>query len=96
MFNRMCLSHSITGIQLNVPFRLKDWQISLNLPFRLNYEYIHVLSLHRNCIDGKQTKQTPWPESESELYRPSDRRLSAKLVPIFADRRTVLTEPIIN
>jgi hypothetical protein len=29
---------------------------------------------------------TPWPESESELYRQSDRRLSAKLVPNFADR----------
>jgi hypothetical protein len=26
-------------------------------------------------------------ESASELYRPSDRRLSAKLVPTFADRR---------
>jgi hypothetical protein len=30
--------------------------------------------------------QTPWSESASELYRPSDRRLSAKLVPTFADR----------
>jgi hypothetical protein len=31
--------------------------------------------------------KTPWPESMSELhvYRPSDRRLSAKLVPTFAD-----------
>jgi hypothetical protein len=29
---------------------------------------------------------TPWPESASELYRPSDRRLSVKLMPIFADR----------
>jgi hypothetical protein len=29
---------------------------------------------------------TPWSESASELYRPSDRRLSAKLVPKFADR----------
>jgi hypothetical protein len=29
---------------------------------------------------------TPWPESASELYRPSDRSLSAKLVPTFADR----------
>jgi hypothetical protein len=28
---------------------------------------------------------TPWPESASELYRSSDRRLSAKLVPTFAD-----------
>jgi hypothetical protein len=30
--------------------------------------------------------KTPWPESASELYRPSDRRLSSKLVPTFADR----------
>jgi hypothetical protein len=28
---------------------------------------------------------TPWPESVSLLYRPSYRRLSAKLVPTFAD-----------
>jgi hypothetical protein len=27
-----------------------------------------------------------WPESASELYRPSDRRLLAKLVLTFADR----------
>jgi hypothetical protein len=27
-----------------------------------------------------------WPESASELYRPSDRRLTAKLVQAFADR----------
>jgi hypothetical protein len=32
-------------------------------------------------------KKIPWPESASELYRPSDRCLSAKLVPTFADRR---------
>jgi hypothetical protein len=32
------------------------------------------------------TKQTPWPESATELYRPSDSRLSEKLVPSFADR----------
>jgi hypothetical protein len=25
-----------------------------------------------------QNKQTPWSESASELYRPSDRRMSAK------------------
>jgi hypothetical protein len=31
-------------------------------------------------------KKNPWPESASELYPPSDRRLSAKLVPTFADR----------
>jgi hypothetical protein len=31
-------------------------------------------------------KQTPWPESAGELYPPSYRRLSAKLVPIFVDK----------
>jgi hypothetical protein len=31
-------------------------------------------------------KKTPWSESASELHRPSDRRLSAKLVPTFTDR----------
>jgi hypothetical protein len=31
-------------------------------------------------------KKAPWSESASELYRPSDRLLSAKLLPTFADR----------
>jgi hypothetical protein len=31
-------------------------------------------------------KKAPWSESASELYRPSDRRLSAKWLPTFADR----------
>jgi hypothetical protein len=31
-------------------------------------------------------KKPPWPESASELYRPSDRLLSEKLMPTFADR----------
>jgi hypothetical protein len=35
---------------------------------------------------GRQYKQTPWPQSARELHQPSDRRLSAKLVSIFADR----------
>jgi hypothetical protein len=30
-------------------------------------------------------KNTPWPESVSELYQLSDRSLSAKLVPTFED-----------
>jgi hypothetical protein len=33
-----------------------------------------------------KTKRTSWPESTSELYRPSDCLLSAKSVPSFADR----------
>jgi hypothetical protein len=35
---------------------------------------------------NKQNKQTPWSESASELYRQSDRRLSAKWLSTFADR----------
>jgi hypothetical protein len=34
----------------------------------------------------KRIKQTPGIKSASELYRPSDRRLSEKLIPTLADR----------
>jgi hypothetical protein len=34
---------------------------------------------------GSIKKKTPWSESTSELYRPSDRRLSAKWLPTFPD-----------
>jgi hypothetical protein len=36
--------------------------------------------------DDNTNYLTPWLYSASELYRLSDRRLSAKLVPTFADR----------
>jgi hypothetical protein len=44
--------------------------------------------LRSHCFPLKEQRPTPtpWPESASELYRPSDRRFSAKLVPTFADR----------
>jgi hypothetical protein len=35
---------------------------------------------------SKNRSKTPWPQSASELYRPSNRHLSAKLMPTFADR----------
>jgi hypothetical protein len=34
--------------------------------------------------------KAPWPESASKLYRLSDRRLLAKLVPTFDDRHSHL------
>jgi hypothetical protein len=43
----------------------------------------------RECnsvIQQKTNKQTPWSEAPSELYRPSNRRLSAKWVPTAADK----------
>jgi hypothetical protein len=39
-----------------------------------------------HSVGRLESYKTPWPESASELYRPSDRRLSAKLMPTFADR----------
>jgi hypothetical protein len=36
--------------------------------------------------DGRTNERTPWSESASELCRPSDRRLSAKWLPTFADK----------
>jgi hypothetical protein len=36
-------------------------------------------------ISSTNDKQTSWPQSVSELYRPSDRRLSTMLVPNFAE-----------
>jgi hypothetical protein len=46
---------------------------------KLYYKEIKILNY-------KDKNKTPWPESASELYRQTDRRLSAKLVPTFADR----------
>jgi hypothetical protein len=48
---------------------------------------------------NKSKTKTPWPESASELYRASNRRLSAKLVPTFADRGLhvdSVTNPVIS
>jgi hypothetical protein len=38
-----------------------------------------------NNNNNNNNKKTPGPQSASELYRQSDRRLSAKLVPTLAD-----------
>jgi hypothetical protein len=37
-------------------------------------------------FNGPNKRKTPWSESASELYRPSDRRISAKWLPTFADK----------
>jgi hypothetical protein len=48
--------------------------------------FLFCKSSLRICLKRLTNTQTPWLESASELYRPSDRRLSAKLVPTLADR----------
>jgi hypothetical protein len=44
------------------------------------------MQLSTDTVMQIKRNETPWPESASELYRPNDRRLSAKLVPTFTDR----------
>jgi hypothetical protein len=46
------------------------------------------IQLHHTRIIRQEIKKkkTPWSESASELYRPSDRCLLAKLMPTFVDR----------
>jgi hypothetical protein len=34
--------------------------------------------------------KTPWLQSASELYRPSDSRFSANLIPTFVDRECLI------
>jgi hypothetical protein len=47
---------------------------------------MHVGLSHTFAVSSYTNKQTPLSESASEVYRPSDRRLSAKWLPTFADR----------
>jgi hypothetical protein len=42
-------------------------------------------SVKRSFLSHNKIKQTPWPESASELYLPSDSLLSANLVTTFVD-----------
>jgi hypothetical protein len=62
--------------------------------FAVFISYVMITSLIIGCLripkdcrpNVDNIKKTPWSESASELYRLSDRRLSAKWLPTFADR----------
>jgi hypothetical protein len=62
-----------------VAFQYKTWQFWVNVPHSLQ----KVLRIY---IKNLKLNSTPWPQSESELYRSSDLRLSVKLVPTFDGR----------
>jgi hypothetical protein len=47
----------------------------------------HKIKIVWSYIICFNKKKTPWRDFASELYRSIDRRLSAELVPAFADRR---------
>jgi hypothetical protein len=50
----------------------------------MNRSHIKILAAKECYIQNN--KETPWSESASELYRPSDRRFFTKLVPTFVGR----------
>jgi hypothetical protein len=61
----------------------------------------HVTRTEAGCARKKPAskswnEQTPWPEPASELYRPSDRSLSTKLVPTLADRGCCLVSTVVH
>jgi hypothetical protein len=45
-----------------------------------------MLKINPSRKGQTKKKQTPWSESTSELYRPSERHLSVKRLPTFADK----------
>jgi hypothetical protein len=53
--------------------------------YRFGGIYVFGFSVHcfRFLLNDCTNKKTPWSESVSELYRPSDRRLSTKWLPTF-------------
>jgi hypothetical protein len=60
----------------------------------VTFQYSTKIPQFKTCITTR--KKTPWPESAGELYRPSDRSLSAKLVPTSTARRchvVTMTDP---
>jgi hypothetical protein len=60
-----------------------DWQITNENVAGLAYT---PFCQSNDRIYKKKLKKTPWSESASELYRPSDRHLSEKWLPTFVDR----------
>jgi hypothetical protein len=67
-------------------------EVSLSTQSNNYFSFIYLIVVFQPFWIGipglyKQTnKQTPWPQSASELYRPSDHSLWVKLVRTFADR----------
>jgi mitochondrial fission protein ELM1 len=76
---------------------LEDLHFDVNVSYKhdICYETEKTMNIRKLAGSGSFRMQTllacnsafkyktPWPESASELHRPSDRLLSAKLVPNF-------------
>jgi hypothetical protein len=77
-------------VRIFYTFDIYMTKVTNMFPETLLFLIIHKPFKSHKCygIDpDKSLKKTPWPQSASELHRPSDRRLSAKLVPTFCGQR---------
>jgi hypothetical protein len=74
-YGSTCWSTAIDSIRI-----INIWRVTRKLRRRC------VLNCMQTAPNIRLITKTQWPESASELYRPSDRRLLAKLVSTFADR----------
>jgi hypothetical protein len=59
--------------------------VFLRLQEKIPQLWLYVTLRYATTTSRAFKKKTPWSESASELYRPSDRRFSAKWLPTFAD-----------
>jgi hypothetical protein len=78
-------------IQLNrrcIPEHKIGTQFQIQKPDMWFCENVHKIKhVYHPVLHSDPLSLSPWwPQSASKLYRPSDRRLSAKLVPDFAGR----------
>jgi hypothetical protein len=61
----------------------QDLLLNTSPRFFLNQSYRPINKESKQEYQQTNNKQPPWPESASELYRRSDRRLSANLVQVL-------------
>jgi hypothetical protein len=82
---RLCIF--ICSPSTHMPGRYRNLDQQCHLPYILaSLSCYHSMTYFPELLKMSLDKKAPWSESASELYRRSDRRLSATLVPIFADR----------
>jgi hypothetical protein len=84
----LCFAPSVGNEKLIPKLKLVSFG-SVSPVYRLQFiELRSTIMKFPTCYRShkKLLKKNPWPEYARELYRPSDRRLSAKLVQTFSDR----------
>jgi hypothetical protein len=80
----------LTVLLIFIPWRRRASWMKCKVSFiwrRISCTGTYLKYSSGSLVYPHKQKQSLWPESASELYWPSDRRLSAKWLPTRADRR---------